>query len=173
MIWSKILTGGISINTKKIKMKIIFVLASLIASVAMYAQSDFSGKWKLNLDRSEFNETPGAPAAPKLVVEQKAGMITLQRNDRAKETLKIDSTASIEIKEGENKTKVSMKLSADKKGLVETRVYTYPESETAIVATKKIRTWTLSADKKVLTITDQIEASNGDNYLMVLVYEKE
>jgi hypothetical protein len=66
-----------------------------------------------------------------------------------------------------------MKLSADKKGLVETRVYTYPESETAIVATKKIRTWTLSADKKVLTITDQIEASNGDNYLMVLVYEKE
>jgi CDP-diacylglycerol pyrophosphatase len=79
MIWSKILTGGISINTKKIKMKIIFVLASLIASVAMYAQSDFSGKWKLNLDRSEFNETPGAPAAPKLVVEQKAGMITLHQ----------------------------------------------------------------------------------------------
>jgi len=87
--------------------------------------------------------------------------------------LKIDSTAEIEISEGDNKTKVSMKLAADKEGLIETRIYTYPEEQTAVVATKKIRTWTLSSDKKVLTITDQIQASNGDNYVMMLVYERQ
>jgi hypothetical protein len=136
-------------------------------------QLQFMGRWKLNLSKTEFNETPGAPAATKLVVEQNSGTITYQRNDRAKETLKIDSTASIEISEGQNKTKVSMKLAADKKGLVETRVYTYSEAQTAVVASKKIKTWTLSADKKTLTITDQIQANNGDNYVMVLVYERE
>ncbi|MEP7376042.1 MAG: hypothetical protein ABI675_21780 [Chitinophagaceae bacterium] len=154
-------------------MKTIIVFALLIVSVTMYGQADFSGNWKLNPDKSQFNETPGTPAAPKLVVEQKAGTITLQRNDRAKETLKIDSTASIEITDGDNKTEVSMKLAADEKGLVETRLYTYPESETAVVATKKTRTWTLLDDKKTLTITDHIEASNGGNYVMVLVYERE
>ncbi|MEP7374590.1 MAG: hypothetical protein ABI675_14445 [Chitinophagaceae bacterium] len=154
-------------------MKTTILFALLIASVTMYGQSDFSGKWKLNLDKTQFNETPGTPAAAKLVVEQKAGTITVQRNDRAKETLKIDSTASIDITDGDNKTTVSMKLAADKKGLVEARVYTYPEGETAVVATKKTRTWTLSEDKKILTITDHIEASNGGNYVMVLVYERE
>jgi hypothetical protein len=154
-------------------MKATILLALVIASVTSYGQSDFSGRWKLNSEKSEFNETPGTPAAAKLFVEQKNGILTLQRNDRAKEVLKIDSSASIDIKEGENKTTVSMKLAADKKGLVETRVYSYPESETAEVAAKKIRTWTLSADKKTLTITDQIETTKENNYLMVLVYERE
>jgi hypothetical protein len=154
-------------------MKMIILFALLFASVTIYGQSDFSGKWKLNSEKSEFNETPGTPAAAKLIVEQKNGTLTLQRNGRAKEVLNIDSTASIEIKEGENKTNVSMKLAADKKGLIETRVYTYPETETAEVAAKKIRTWTLSADKKTLTITDQIETTKENNFLMVLVYERE
>src|SRR5882724_971355 len=154
-------------------MKISILFALLMITATMYGQADFSGKWKLNLDKTQFNETPGTPAAANLLVEQKAGTITLQRNDRAKETLKIDSTAEIEISEGDNKTKVSMKLAADKEGLIETRIYTYPEEQTAVVATKKIRTWTLSSDKKVLTITDQIQASNGDNYVMMLVYERQ
>jgi len=107
------------------------------------------------------------------LVEQKLGMITLQRNDRAKETLKIDSTASIEITEGENKTNVSMKLAADKKGVIETRNYIYPEDQTGVVATRKTRMWSLSGDKKMLTIQDHIEATNGTNYDMILVYERQ
>ena len=145
----------------------------LLSAATTYGQSDFTGKWKLNPDRSEFNETPGTPAAAKLVVDQKDGVLTLQRNDRAKETLKIDSAVFIDLSEGNYNTKVSMKLAADKKGLVETRIYTYPQGWEGVVAAKKIRTWTLSADKKVLTITDQIQATNGDNYVMVLVYERE
>ena len=152
------------------KVKILFVL--VIASITMYGQSDFTGKWKLNTHKSEFNETPGAPAAASLLVQQKAGTITFQRDERRRESFKIDSASYIDIDEDDHTTRVSMKLSDDKKGLIETRVYTYPKTETGIVAAKKIRTWTLSPDKKVLTITDQIMANNGDNYLMVLVYEK-
>jgi len=152
------------------KVKILFVL--VIASITMYGQSDFTGKWKLNTHKSEFNDTPGAPAAGSLIVDQKPGTISFQRDERRRESFKIDSSAFVDIEEGDHTTRVSMKLSDDKKGLVETRVYTYPEGQQGIVAAKKIRTWTLSSDKKVLTITDQIEASNGDNYLMVLVYEK-
>ena len=154
-------------------MKVVMLVAMVLSAVTVYGQADFTGKWKLNLDKTQFNETPGSPAAASLVVEQKNGIITLQRNDRAKETLKIDSTASIEISEGENKTTISMKPTADKKGLVETRIYSYAEEPTEVVANKKTRTWNLSKDKKTLTITDQIEASNGDVYVMVLVYERQ
>jgi hypothetical protein len=66
-----------------------------------------------------------------------------------------------------------MKLAADKNGLVETRTYTYPESETSEVAAKKTRTWTLSSDKKTLTITDNIESTQGNVFVMVLVYERQ
>ena len=154
-------------------MKATILLALIIASVGVYGQSDFTGKWKLNKDKSEFNDTPGAPAAASLLVQQKAGTITFQRDERRMEFLKVDSAAFVDIEEGDHTTRVSMKLSDDKKGFVETRVYTYPKTETGIVAAKKIRTWTLSGDKKVLTITDQILANNGDNYVMVLVYERE
>jgi hypothetical protein len=155
-------------------MKILILLALLVSTVTMYGQSDFSGKWRLNLDKTQFNETPGTPAAARLLVEQKDGTITFQRNDRAKETLKIDSTASIHIIEGQNKTKVSMKLAADKKGLVETRIYSYPEGTRGVLAAKKTRTWTLSADKKTLTIHDHIETTQeGLNYDMMLIYERQ
>src|SRR5262245_37480915 len=53
---------------------------------------DFSGSWKLNADKSAFNNTPGSPAAKKLVVEQKNETITFQRGNHPKESLKIDST---------------------------------------------------------------------------------
>jgi len=163
-------------NTKIKIVKILILFMFFIASVVVYGQSDFSGSWKLNVPKSEFNETPGTPFQSLMSVEQKDGMITYQRNENPKETLKIGDTSGITINNKDfegGKTRVFMKLSADRNGLVETRVYTYPESETAIVPTRKIRTWTLSTDKKVLTITDQIEASNGDNYVMVLVYEKQ
>ena len=154
-------------------MKTAMLLFSLVSTVTMYGQADFSGSWKLNLNKSQFNETPGTPAAPTLVVEQNAGTITFQRNDRPKETLKIDSTASIDISEGDNKTNVSMKLASDKKGFIETRLYTYPEGGTAVVAAKKIRTWTLSTDKKTLTINDHIETTrDGLSYDMQLIYER-
>src|SRR5687767_13553851 len=92
------------IKNKIMKISILFVL--LITSVSMYGQVDFSGSWRLNLDKTQFNGTPGTPAAARLLVEQKDGIIMLQRNDRAKEILKIDSTVSIEIAEEDNKTKV-------------------------------------------------------------------
>ena len=157
-------------------MKILILFMFFIASVAVYGQSDFSGSWKLNVPKSEFNEIPGTPFQSLMSVELKDGTISYRRNENPKETLKIGDTSGIEINNKDfegGKTRVFMKLSSDKKGLVETREYTYPDTETAIVASRKIRTWTLSTDKKVLTITDQIEATNGDTYVMVLVYDKQ
>jgi thioredoxin-related protein len=137
-------------------------------------QTNFSGRWMLNSDKSQFNETPGKPAAAKLFVDQKADSITFQRNDHPKESLKIDSTAFIEINDADSKTKISMKPTPDKQGLIETRIYTYPEGNTSVVAAKKTRTWTLSADKKTLTIQDHIETTReGLNYDMLLVYDRQ
>ena len=86
--------------------------------------------------QSQLNETPGTPAAARLFLEQKAGAITFQRNDRGKETLKIDSTAEIEVNDANSKTKVSMKPTPDKTGLFITRIYTFPEGKTGVVAAK-------------------------------------
>lgn len=154
-------------------MKISFLIILLASTFAVSAQSDFTGKWKLNVDKSEFNNTPGTPAAPKLLVEQKSGVISYQRNDRPKETLKINGAVGITISEGENKTVVTMKTADDKKRLIETRTYTYPESEEADVAVKKTRTWSLSDDKKTLTIRDEIESTAGKLYNMVLIYDRQ
>jgi len=154
-------------------MKSLILVTLLVATLATYGQANFSGTWKLNVDKSQFNETPGTPAAPKLFVEQKGEAITLQRNDRPKETLKIDGGESLNITEGENKTIVSMKSSDDKKGLIETKTYSYPESETAEVAAKKVRTWSLSPDKKTLTIKDHIETTQGKIFDMTLVYDRQ
>jgi thioredoxin-related protein len=136
---------------------------------------DFSGSWKLNAEKSQFNNTPNAPAAgSKLVVEQKDGTITFQRNDRPKESLKIDSIAFIDISDAQSKTKVSIKPTPDQQGLIETRIYTYPEGTTSVVATKKTRAWTLSADKKTLTIQDHIETTReGLTFDMLLVYDRQ
>jgi len=154
-------------------MKIILSVLLLVSTATVFAQVDFSGKWKLNVDKSQFNETPGTPAAPRLLVEQKGETVTFQRNDRSKETLKIDSPEDLELSEGENKTSISMKSRDDKKGLIETRTYSYPESETTEVAAKKVRTWSLSPDKKTLTIKDHIESTQGKIFDMELIYDRQ
>jgi predicted NAD/FAD-binding protein len=88
--------------------------------------------------------------------------------------LKIDSTVFIEISDADSKTKVSIKPTPDKQGLIETRIYSYPEGTTSVVAAKKTRTWTLSADKKTLTIQDHIETTREDLiYDMLLIYERQ
>jgi hypothetical protein len=72
------------------------------------------------------------------------------------------------------KTKVSTGTTPDKTGLVETRIYIYPSGvRTGNVPTKKTRTRTLSADKKTLTIVDDIEATSGELYTMMLAYERQ
>jgi hypothetical protein len=155
-------------------MKARMLFLSLITVFSVYGQSDFSGNWKLNVDKSQFNNTPGSPAATTLGVDQKGGVITFQRNDLPKESLKIDSTASIEFSNLNSKTKVSMKPTHDKLGLIETRTYTYPDGNSGVVAAKKARTWTLSADKKTLTIQEHIETTKeGLNFDMLLIYERQ
>jgi hypothetical protein len=58
--------------------------------------------------------------------------------------------------------------------LHETGIYTYPNGVPGVVAAQKIRTWTLSADKKTLTIKDHIETTKeGLNYDMLLVYDRQ
>ena len=52
-------------------MKQFIFLLSLFAATIMYGQADFSGNWKLNSEKSQFNDVPGAPVAAKLIVEQK------------------------------------------------------------------------------------------------------
>ena len=155
-------------------MKSFFSFLLLLNATTGFAQVNFSGTWKLNLDKTKFNETPGKPAAARLVVDHKGDSITLQRNDSRKESLKIDSAAFIEITDGASKTTVSIKPTPDNRGLIETRIYSYPEGTNSMVAAKKTRTWTLSADKKILTIQDHIETTmEGLNYDMLLIYERQ
>jgi len=136
--------------------------------------ANFSGNWVLNPEKTQFNETPGKPAAAKLYVDHKSGYIILQRNDRPKENLKIDSTVFIEIIDGNSKIQVSIKPTDDKQGLLETRIYNYPQGNTSVMAAKKTRIWRLSADKSTLTVQEHIETTReGLNFDMMLVYERQ
>jgi hypothetical protein len=158
-------------------MKISILFLSLVITVSMYGQADFSGNWKLNSDKSQFNNTPGSPGATRLVVVEKGETISVQRDNLEKETLKIDNTSEIEINAAGvqgAKAKISMKPSIDKQGLIETRTYIYPEGHTGVVAARKIRTWALSPDKKTLTIRDRIETTKERlEYDMLVIYDRQ
>lgn len=154
-------------------MKILLSFFLLLSTLSLFSQIDFSGKWKLNFDKSQFNNTPGTPVSARLLVQQRGDSITLQRNDFPKEALKIDSTASIEVKGAASKASVSVKQVRNKKELIETRIYSYPENQKGEVVAQKIRTWSLSSDKKTLTICDHIETTMGKVFDMVLIYERQ
>jgi hypothetical protein len=161
-------------KTQKTIMKIAMMFLSLILTISMYGQADFSGTWKLNNEKSKYGRVdPSNAAATKLVVEQKKGTITLWRNEYPKQSLKIDSTAEIEVAGSNgNKARVSMKPTPDKDGLIETRTYIYAEGQSGIEA-KKTRTWTLSGDKKILIIEEYIILTDGQTVDMTLIYDRQ
>ena len=151
------------------------LLIILITTGSGYGQLNFSGKWKLNVAKSQFNNTPITTAATKIFVDQKKTTITLQRDDFPRENLRTDGSET-EIVSGNavaTKIKVSMKLTPDKTGLTEIRNFIYPEGIKGTLETRKTRKWSLSADKKTLTIQEHLETNHKSlSFHMVLVYEK-
>ena len=155
-------------------MKLSILFLSMVITATIYGQPNFSGTWKLNADKSKFDGVdPSTAAAVNLVVDQKPGTITVQRDKNPKISLKIDSTAEIEIAGSNgNKTKRSIKPTPDKNGLIETSIYVYPEGQTGQEA-KRIKTWSLAADKNTLIVEDKIELNDGQVVEMTLTYDRQ
>jgi hypothetical protein len=155
-------------------MKVAIAFLSLIITASVYGQADFTGSWKLNKEKSDFDRVdPSTAAAAKLVLKQNSVAIIIQRNENAKQNLKIDSTAETEVTTTTgHKTKVSIRPTSDKEGLIEARVYVYAEGQSG-AESKKTRTWTLSGDKKILIIQERVELTDGQTVDMTLIYDRQ
>jgi hypothetical protein len=140
-----------------------------------FGQVDFSGKWKLNLEKTVFAEQmPVSTASAELEIIQSKDSITLirKRNNTAwSETLSFNGTESIKEQPGSKRT-AALQWSTDKKSFVE-NVKVEREAQEKVSNSGTVHTWTLSEDGKVMTVTSVYQFANREPLTLKAVYDKQ
>ena len=114
--------------------KLTFILTAILISTFTFAQTDFSGTWKLNISKSELGERSFAPK--ELVITQKGNDLNIESHSEWQgQTVSQTNKYTLD---GEECINVGFR-----------------DSEV-------ISTTTWSDDKKVLTITSSIEMEDGE-----------
>ncbi len=114
--------------------KIVFLLSAVFFSTMLFAQTDFSGTWKLNTSKSKLGERNFAPKS--IVIAQKGNEMSVERHNEW---------------QGEERVSTS-KFTLDGKECINPG---FRDSEI-----KSTAVW--SGDKKSLTITSKFETPNGE-----------
>jgi hypothetical protein len=156
----------------------------LFSTVTVYGQQiNFSGKWALNSEKSDFAGYEYSPAIifNKTIIEQKADSIYLisvgdngeaDRSHIAKYPL--DGTPTEKIADDTIKVRGAFQWSEDKKQLVKNQTYYSTNTPNQPLVTMK-QTWSLSDDGKELTIEQTQKAfdSRNPSYTIKAVYDKQ
>ena len=136
---------------------------------AQIFQTDFSGTWKLNENKSELGQFGARGVASKIVIEQKADAISFARNSTgfqgeelsSTETMTFDGKESESLVFGTSKKKSTLKWSADGKEMVITSNIAF-EMQGQTLDISSVENWTLGADGKTLTISSKINTPQGE-----------
>lgn len=157
------------------------LMAALAAFSFAAGTPDFSGKWKLNLDKSEFPEAAGPgparkPTSLEREITQDASKILMKATQPGRDgapvtrefTLMLDGSETTSTNpRGSTKTKVHFegrKLVSESASEFKT-----PQGDTISVTTTD--EWSLSNDGKVMTVNSKISGPFGDNEIKY-VFEK-
>ena len=155
-----------------------FAFTCLCSAAAIVANSNFSGDWKLNEQKSDLGQF-GARMAPKsMKIDAKNESLSTERQaldmqgqpTTTKETLTFDGKETESTVFGTTKKKSTAKWSEDGKTLNvnSTILFDRDGQQTEIKVTEK---WKLSDDGQTLTVEQSSSSSFGDNS-MKLVYDK-
>ena len=152
-------------------------LASLLfLSVVLFAfrpaqtlQTDFSGTWKLNENKSELGQFGARGVPSKIVIEQKADAISLTKTATSfqgdettgTEMLTFDGKESESVFLGTSKKKSSIKWSADGKEMVVTSNIAF-EMQGQTIDISSVENWSLSADGKTIAVSSKINTPQGE-----------
>ena len=149
--------------------------ANATAPVAM--KTDYSGKWKLNIDKSDFGQIP-PPTSESQVITQTPDQITIARTsvrEQAEQSytmsVKLDGTDT-PVPAGAFPDDAPFKI-VGSKAEWDGSDLTISQNTTYQGAAGKVKAkYTLSPDGKVLTVSTDISMSMGD-FTIKSVYEKQ
>jgi hypothetical protein len=155
--------------------RIVFTLLAMLFSLTLVAQkTNFSGKWKINLVKSEYGNTPAESLAAKLNIVQSPKEMSIERlwvvNEKESGYTErfTSDTAVFERKINSNMKMVStIKWSDDRKILTE--IMKVMNGNEVLQTITQVNT--LMNDGKSLKL-DQTVNAGGDDNKMTIIYEK-
>lgn len=146
-----------------------------VDTLAVKAKIDFSGRWKLILDRSEYGEAPINTLIKEVVVTQNSTEIIILRiaGDSGKEVSSTESPSfdgkvNEQVKSSYTK-KANLKWSDDGKQFKELASYDYKDDN---MDRNMIETWSIDEGSKNLVIVRDVVLKSGPTYSTKCVYEK-
>jgi hypothetical protein len=168
-------------KTEKIKLRrstklISFVAVSIVVCEIMITPNNsFSGKWLINITKSEFGTlTPEAGAAKEIKIDQKKDAIEFERifgSSTSKETLSNDGKQVEQDMPNDTKKISSLKWSDNSKQFIVTSIYKVANNGNPWEYTRT-ETYTLSTDGKTLTL-DRVTVIPDRTDVVKAVYERQ
>jgi hypothetical protein len=158
------------------------LLAFLLISAGLFAQTNFSGTWELNESKSKFGEGggPGGPMQAKsMIVAQDTKVlssdqvVTGRDGDEFNITSKynLDGTVSENTFMMDRIRKSVLTWSADKKAFTINSTMSFErDGETREVKTTE--KWSLSDDGKILFVESTRQSRDGESRTITLAYDK-
>lgn len=138
---------------------------------------NFTGDWKVNLEKSDFNGMPKNYAATEFKITQNRNVISFERiiklrdsTTHSVESLNFDgsiTTSNLKIKKKES----SIKWSEDKVSLIETAKQKFTNADGTAAQFQSIETFSLSEDRIHLFYVRQV-ISPEVNFTVKAQYEK-
>jgi len=152
-------------------------IASLLLAFNAHAQkTDFTGDWKINIDKTNLNGAPASFAGTELMINQGIDTIEIQRTSVLKDSViryseKLNLNGNLLSSDLiTRKRESSVKWSGDKKELIETALV-WNKSEEEKTKYTSIETFALSSDKSILYYTRQV-ISKEVNFTVKAVYDR-
>ena len=132
-------------------------------------QTDFTGTWKLNENKSELGQFGGRGVPSKIVIDQRADVISFTKTamnfqgeeSTSTEAMTFDGKESESMVFGTSKKKSTLKWAADGKDMVISSNIAFDmNGQTFDISS--VENWSLSADGKTITVSSKINTPQGE-----------
>jgi hypothetical protein len=147
----------------------LILILLLLPFMSMAQKTDFSGKWNLNLKKTDLTRVPNWLPTRSFEIKQKNDFITIEAkmyDDQMvqhyyNETLPFNGTTTETVTYGDNKRSVSLKWNFDNKSFT---LLVRPTTNDGPTGADFTETWSLENDGKTLVVDHIPSQLNGYTY---------
>ena len=148
-----------------------FAILLALVSAPLFAAPNFTGAWKLNVQKSAYGNFPAPDSAIRTILQDGSdiSMTTMQKGKQGSTTTTLHYTT-----DGKSVTNKTATGDSDSIARFEGNRLTIETSRTVQNAEiKSHETWDLSADGKVLTIETKLNLPGQGEFVVKQVFEKQ
>jgi len=161
------------------KLQLLTVLMFLGTTVTFAQKQNFSGNWKINIEKSEFNGAPSYTAAKayKIVQNDKTISIELTNVNQNNEEVLLSNKLTLDGKDNSSVTAskrtktANVTWSKDAKMMIIKSQFSVTEQPDVLDYTTE-QNWNLADDKKQLTVKSTT-VTKASEYTITAVYDKQ